>query len=84
MWDLRVTLLDEGAVDGGRVGEGRGRHCHRSHGQEDGVERRPRPDPLATDGARRRGVDDRRGTRAETATSGACAVNPSDGRKGRK
>ena len=49
---IRFTLLAEGAVDGGGVGEGGGRHCHRSPGEEDGVERRPRPDPVATDGAR--------------------------------
>ena len=45
-------MLDEGAVDGGGVGEGGGRHCHRRPGEEDGVERRAWMDPVATDGAR--------------------------------
>jgi len=49
---IRVTWLAEGAVNGGGVG-GRGRrHCHRSPGEENGVQRQPRPDPVATDAAR--------------------------------
>ena len=47
-------MLDEGAVDGGGVGEGGGGHCHHRPGEEDGVERRAWMDPMATDGARRR------------------------------
>ena len=49
---IRVTLVAEGAIDGGGVGEGGGHHCHRSPGEEDGIERRPRPDLVATDDAR--------------------------------
>lgn len=58
-------------------GEGGRRHCHRSPGEEDGIERRPWPDPVATDGARRCGANHRWETRGETATSSACAGNPS-------
>ena len=75
-------MLGESAVDGGRVGEGGGRHCHRRPGEEDGEERRVRTDPVATDGARQRGADDRWDSRGETATSGACAGNPSHRREG--
>jgi len=69
-------LLGEGAVDGRRVGEGGGRHCHRRPGEEDGVERRARTDPVATDAARRRGVYYRRESGAETRTSGESAGKP--------
>jgi len=41
-----------------------------------GVERRTGADPLTTEGARRRDADDRRDSRVETATSGACAGKP--------
>ena len=75
-------MLEEGAADGGGVGEGGGRHCYRRPGEEDGVERRTRTDPVATDRARRRGVDDRRGSRRETVTSGACAGKPSHRHEG--
>ena len=56
-------MLDEGAVDGGRVGEGGGGHCHRRADEKDGVERRVRTDPVATDRARRHDADDRRDSR---------------------
>jgi len=69
-------LLDEGAVDGGGFGEEGGGHCHRRPGEEDGVERWARMDPVATDAARRRGVDDRRESGAETRTSGESAGKP--------
>ena len=69
-------MLDEGAVDGGGVGEVGGGHCHRRPGEEDGVERRARKDPVATDAARRRGVYYRRESGAETRTSGESAGKP--------
>ena len=69
-------MLDEGAIEGGGVEEGGGGHCHRRPGEEDGVERRARTDPMATDAARRRGVDDSRESGAETRTSGESAGKP--------
>jgi len=69
-------LLDKGTVDGSGVGEGGGGHYHRRPGEEDGIERRARMDPVATDAARRRGVDDRRESGAETRTSGESAGKP--------
>ena len=69
-------MLDEGAVDGGGVGEVGGGHCHRRPGEEDGVERRARTYPVATDRAQRRGADDHRDSCGETTTSRACAGKP--------
>ena len=73
---IQVTYLAEGVIDGGGVGEGGGGHCHRRPGEEDGVERRARTEPVATDAARRRGVDDRLESGAETRTSGESAEKP--------
>ena len=77
-------MLDEGAVDGGGVGEGGGDLYHHRPGEEDGVERQAWMDPVATDAARRCGVDDRRESSATRGRAARVRGNPSRTGEGEK
>ena len=83
-WDSGVILLGEGVVDGGGVEEGGGGHYHRRPGEEDGIERRARMDPVATDAAKRCGVDDRRESGARRGRAARVRGNPSRAGEGEK